>query len=87
MINGEGGRISEENRVDYVMDMAETTGTVWLGLTFNCTRCHDHKFDPLTQRDYYGLFAFFNQTAVDGGGGNPQTPPVSEGGDAQKTEA
>jgi mono/diheme cytochrome c family protein len=78
MINGEGGRISEENRVDYVMDMAETTGTVWLGLTFNCTRCHDHKFDPLTQRDYYGLFAFFNQTAVDGGGGNPQTPPVLE---------
>ncbi len=78
MINGEGGRISEENRVDYVMDMAETTGTVWLGLTFNCCRCHDHKFDPLTQRDYYGLFAFFNQTPVDGGGGNPQTPPVVE---------
>ena len=48
MINGEGGRIAEENRVDYVMDMAETAGTVWLGLTFNCCRCHDHKFDPLT---------------------------------------
>ncbi len=78
MINGEGGRIPEENRVDYVMDMAETTGTVWLGLTFNCCRCHDHKFDPLTQRDYYGLFAFFNQTPVDGGGGNPQTKPVLE---------
>ena len=58
------------------MDRAETIGTVWLGLTFNCCRCHDHKFDPLTQRDYYGLFAFFNQTPVDGGGGNPQTPPV-----------
>ena len=78
MINGEGGRIPEENRVDYVMDMAETAGTVWLGLTFNCCRCHDHKFDPLTQRDYYGLFAFFNQTPVDGGGGNPQTPPTIE---------
>ncbi|MDR3637392.1 MAG: PSD1 and planctomycete cytochrome C domain-containing protein [Isosphaeraceae bacterium] len=76
MINGEGGRIAEENRVDYVMDMAETTGTVWLGLTFNCCRCHDHKFDPLTQRDYYSLFAFFNQTPVNGGGGDPQTPPV-----------
>ena len=78
MINGEGGRIAEENRVDYVMDMSETTGTVWLGLTMNCCRCHDHKFDPLTQRDYYRLSAFFNQTPVDGGGGNPQTPPVLE---------
>lgn len=76
MINGEGGRIPEENRVDYVMDMTETVGTVWLGLTFNCCRCHDHKFDPISQRDYYSLFAFFNQTPVDGGGGNPQTPPV-----------
>ncbi len=75
-INGEGGRISEENRVDYVIDMAETTATVWLGLTMNCCRCHDHKYDPLTRRDYYGLFAYFNQTPVDGGGGNPQTPPV-----------
>lgn len=76
MINGEGGRIAAENRVDYVMDMTETTGTVWLGLTFNCCRCHDHKYDPLTQTDYYQLFAFFNNTPVDGGGGNPQTPPV-----------
>ncbi|HEY7157679.1 MAG TPA: PSD1 and planctomycete cytochrome C domain-containing protein [Gemmataceae bacterium] len=77
-INGEGGRIPEENRVDYVMDMMETTGTIWLGLTFNCCRCHDHKFDPLTQKDYYSLFAFFNQTPITGGGGNPQTPPVLE---------
>lgn len=75
-INGEGGRIPEENRVDYVMDMAETTGTAWLGLTLQCSRCHDHKFDPLTRRDYYAFFAFFNKTPVDGGGGNPQTPPV-----------
>jgi hypothetical protein len=76
MINGEGGRIPEENRVDYVMDMSETTGTVWLGLTMNCCRCHDHKFDPLKQSDYFRLFAFFNQTPVNGGGGNPQTPPI-----------
>ncbi|MFO0908007.1 MAG: PSD1 and planctomycete cytochrome C domain-containing protein [Isosphaeraceae bacterium] len=76
MINGEGGRIAEENRVDYVMDMTETTATVWLGLTFNCARCHNHKFDPFTQRDYYALFALFNQTPVDGGGGNPQTSPT-----------
>ena len=78
MINGEGGRIAEENRVDYVMDMTETVGTLWLGLTFNCARCHDHKFDPISRRDYYSLFAFFNQTPVEGGGGNPQTPPVIE---------
>lgn len=77
-INGEGGRIPEENRVDYVMDMTETTGTVWLGLTFNCCRCHDHKFDPLSRRDYYSLFAFFNQTPVNGGGGDPQSKPNIE---------
>ena len=76
MINGEGGRIPEENRVDYVMDMAETMSTVWLGLTLNCCRCHDHKYDPLTQQEYYQFFAFFNQTPVSGGGGDPQTAPV-----------
>ena len=76
MINGEGGRIAEENRVDYVMDMAETMSTVWLGLTLNCCRCHDHKYDPLTQQEYYQIFAFFNQTPVTGSGGDPQTAPV-----------
>lgn len=75
MINGEGGRIAEENRVDYVMDMTETVGTVWLGLTLNCCRCHDHKFDPIRQEEYYRIFAFFNQTPVDGKGGDPKTPP------------
>ncbi len=75
-INGEGGRIAEENRIDYVMDMTETMGTVWLGLTLTCSRCHDHKFDPLLKKDYYSLFAFFNQTPVNGGGGDPQTAPV-----------
>jgi hypothetical protein len=76
MINGEGGRIAEENRVDYVMDMTETMGTIWLGLTLNCCRCHDHKFDPTLQREYYQFTAFFNQTPVTGAGGNAQTPPV-----------
>lgn len=76
MINGEGGRIAEENRIDYLFDQAETVATVWLGLTFNCCRCHDHKFDSLTNRDYYRLMAFFNGTSIDGGGGNPQTPPI-----------
>lgn len=75
-INGEGGRIPEENRIDYVMDMAETVGTAWMALTMNCCRCHDHKYDPISQKEYYGLFDFFNQTPVNGGGGDPQTPPV-----------
>jgi hypothetical protein len=87
MINGEGGRIAEENRVDYVMDMTETMGTVWLGLTLNCCRCHDHKFDPIKQEEYYKLFAFFNQTPVDGKGGDPKTAPVlSIPSEDQKTQ-
>jgi hypothetical protein len=84
MINGEGGRIAEENRIEYVFDQAETTATVWLGLTFNCCRCHDHKFDPLTKTDYFSLFAFFNQTPVTGGGGDPATPPAMEAMSAQQ---
>ena len=87
MINGEGGRIAEENRVDYVFDMTETMGTVWLGLTLNCCQCHDHKFDSLLQREYYQFNAFFNQTPVNGGGGNPQTPPILQvGSPAQEAE-
>ena len=76
MINGEGGRIAEENRVEYVMDMSETMGTVWLGATLNCCRCHDHKYDPITNKEYYQFFAFFNQTPVKGNGGDPQTAPI-----------
>ncbi|MGE0758554.1 MAG: DUF1553 domain-containing protein [Pirellulaceae bacterium] len=68
MINGEGGRIAEESRVDYVQDRVETTGTVWMGLTMNCCRCHDHKFDPLSQREYYQLSAFFNSIDETGAG-------------------
>jgi hypothetical protein len=78
MINGEGGRIAEENRVDYVMDQSETMSTVWLGLTVGCARCHDHKFDPITQKDYYSLFAFFNNTPVNGGNGSGQAEPVAD---------
>ncbi len=86
-INGEGGRIAEENRVDYGMDMAETVATVWLGLTFNCCRCHDHKFDPIAQKEYYGLFAFFNQTPVNGGGGDPFTKPTIDWPTPEQTAA
>ncbi len=56
----EGGSVEEEFRTEYVIDRVNTFGTSMLGLTMECARCHDHKFDPITQRDYYGLFAFFN---------------------------
>jgi hypothetical protein len=60
-LNGEGGRIPEESRVEYVIDRVETTATVWLGLTAGCARCHDHKYDSLSQKEFYRLFAYFNQ--------------------------
>ena len=58
----ENGVIEEEVRVQYVKDRADTTGTVFLGLTVGCATCHDHKFDPISQKDYYALEAFFNNT-------------------------
>jgi hypothetical protein len=61
VINSEGGIIDEEYRVEYVVDRVRTLGTSVLGLTLECSRCHDHKYDPLTQRDFYQLYAFFNQ--------------------------
>ncbi|MGE0610674.1 MAG: PSD1 and planctomycete cytochrome C domain-containing protein, partial [Pirellulales bacterium] len=67
MINGEGGRIAEESRVEYVQDRVETTGTVWMGLTLTCCRCHDHKFDPFSQQQYYQLSAYFNSIEETGG--------------------
>lgn len=76
MFNGEGGRIPEETRVENVFDRTETVATVWLGLTFTCCRCHDHKFDPFTQEEYYRFFAFFNNTSEDGRSGRGKTPPV-----------
>jgi len=59
-INSEGGIIDEEYRVSYVNDRIRTTSMAWMGLTMECARCHDHKFDPITQHDYYKFFAFFN---------------------------
>ena len=58
--NGEGGIIPEEYAVEYVVDRVETTSTVFMGLTFGCARCHDHKYDPFTQKEFYQLFAYFN---------------------------
>ena len=63
LVNQEGGVDAEQFRVETVMDRVDTTGAVWLGLTIGCARCHHHKFDPISQRDYYRLFAFFNSSA------------------------
>lgn len=75
MTNGEGGRIVEETRVENVFDRVETTGTVWLGMTFQCARCHDHKYDPLSQQEYYRFADFFNQTSDTGRGSSGRSAP------------
>ncbi|MEK6239646.1 MAG: DUF1549 and DUF1553 domain-containing protein, partial [Planctomycetales bacterium] len=75
-INSEGGSIPDEWIVEYVADRVETMGTMFLGLTFTCSRCHDHKYDPIAQKDFYRLFAFFNSVAEAGlGPNNGNSPP------------
>lgn len=74
MNNGEGGRHPEESRIDYVIDRVNTMGTVWLGLTLGCVQCHSHKFDPISQEEYYGLFAFFDSIDEDGKAGSGARP-------------
>ena len=64
--NSEGGVIPEEYAVEYVVDRVDTTSTVWLGLAVGCARCHDHKYDPLTQKEFYRLFAYFNNVPEKG---------------------
>ena len=78
-INSEAGSIPDEWIVEYVADRVETMGTMFLGLTLTCSRCHDHKFDPLTQKDFYRLFAFFNNIDEAGlGPNNGNSPPFIE---------
>lgn len=60
MVTNETGIIDEEYRIGYVADRVETTSATWLGLTMGCAKCHDHKYDPISMRDYYALFAAFN---------------------------
>lgn len=73
----EAGAIEDEFAAIYAKDRADTTAAVWLGLTVGCATCHDHKFDPITQRDFYALTAFFNNTTQPVMDGNiPDTPPV-----------
>src|SRR5262249_23629256 len=69
--------IDEEYLVLYARDRTETTAAVWMGLTAGCAVCHNHKFDPITQKDFYSLSAFFNNTTQNAMDGNIQnTPPV-----------
>jgi hypothetical protein len=72
LLNGEGGAIPEEQRNVILVDRVDVTATTWLGLTMACAQCHDHKYDPIPQRDFYRMMAFFNQvpeTGMPPGGG------------------
>jgi hypothetical protein len=74
MSTGEGGAIVEEYQSKYTFDRTETSGTIWMGLTLVCARCHSHKYDPISQREYYGLYAIFNtlnESVMDGNRPNP----------------
>jgi Protein of unknown function (DUF1549)/Protein of unknown function (DUF1553)/Planctomycete cytochrome C len=66
LLNGEGGAIAEEQRFVILFDRIDTTATTWLGLTMACAQCHDHKYDPITQRDYYSLMDAFNRVPESG---------------------
>ncbi len=73
----EGGAISEEYSVLYTRDRTETVGQIWMGMTAGCAVCHDHKFDPISQKEFYALSAFFNNTTQNAMDGNVQdTPPT-----------
>ncbi len=73
LLNGEGGAIAEEQRFNNLFDRVDTTSTTWLGLTMACAQCHDHKYDPLTQSDYYRLLHVFNQVSETGRPGRQST--------------
>ena len=83
----EGGIIDEEYRTEYVMDRVVTTSQVWMALTMGCARCHDHKFDPISQKEFYQVFHFFNQVPERGANGfAPKQRLTSPLAAAKKTE-
>ena len=84
LANQEGGTDDEQFRVESIVDRVNTTSTVWMGLTMACAQCHDHKYDPISQRDFYRLFAVFNNTADnnDAGGLAPKVSLPSPAQDA-----
>jgi hypothetical protein len=91
MLNGEGGAIAEEQRNIILFDRVDVTATNWLGLTLACAQCHDHKYDPLSQKDYYSMMAFFNQVperGVPGGSGQYRIadPWIHAGSEEQMAE-
>ncbi|WP_395751250.1 DUF1553 domain-containing protein [Prosthecobacter sp.] len=72
--NVEAGTEPEESRINQVIDRVNTTGAVWLGTTLECSQCHNHKYDPFSQRDYYSLLAYYNNTEKEAERTNPTTP-------------
>ena len=85
-ITTEGGSINEEWLAELVIDRVDTTAQVWMGLTAGCARCHDHKYDPLSQKEFYQLFAFFNNVPEPGVGRDGNTPPVIKAPRAADTQ-
>jgi hypothetical protein len=95
--NVEAGTEPEESRINQVIDRVNTTGAVWLGTTLECAQCHNHKYDPFSQRDYYSLLAYYNNTEKEAERTNPTTPGSIQfkgspfkirdtGGDAQREQ-
>lgn len=95
--NVEAGTEPEESRINQVIDRVNTTGAVWLGTTLECAQCHNHKYDPISQRDYYSLLAYYNNTEKEAERTSPTTPgsiqfqgspyKISDpGGEAQRTQ-
>jgi len=72
--NVEAGTEPEESRINQVIDRVNTTGAVWLGTTLECAQCHNHKYDPITQKDFYSLLAYYNNTEKEAERANPKTP-------------
>ncbi len=89
LVNGEGGAIAEEQRFNILFDRVDVTATNWLGLTMACSQCHDHKYDPITQKDYYSLLAAFNNVSETGGAGRQSSvkrvsPPFVDASSAEQ---